>query len=223
MKPRRNPGRTAARLLVLAALVALAAPVSAGPRPELDVTAGLRPAASLRTLAARTRSSSALLAIATPASYDERYEVPTFLWATRGPGGPPGALRARSSVEADARRHLGLLADYYRLQAVDVAEAPLRYIHDTGASGVLAAFTQTVHGIDVFRDEVRVLMDRDHQLVAVSGYIPSRDLVARVGEPAFRIDPARALDVALADFSGRAATGGARFVAPAEGGYERWD
>src|SRR5262249_46598759 len=100
---------------------------------------------------------------------------------------------------------------------------PLRYIHDTGSGGILAAFTQTVAGVDVFRDEVHVLMDRDHQLVAISGYIPSRDLIARTGTPEFRLDASRALDVALADFSGQGAAGGARFVASAEGGYEHWD
>src|SRR5262245_36288701 len=167
MKSRRRSGRLAVLSLVLFALTA--AHAWAGPRPELDVTAGLRPSASSRALAARTRASSSLLRVATPSSIDERYEVPTFLWATQSGAGGTTALRpVRASVEADARRHLGLVSGYYGLQAVDVAEAPLRYIHDSGRGGIVAAFRQTVGGIDVFRDEVKVLMARDHSLLAVS-------------------------------------------------------
>src|SRR5262245_49808463 len=91
MASHRIPGRSAAISLVLFALTATRA--WAGPLPELDVTAGTHPAASMRALAARARSSAPLLRVATPASYDDRYEVPTFLWATRNPGGSTLALR----------------------------------------------------------------------------------------------------------------------------------
>ena len=222
MESRRRSRRTAALSLLLFALTAL--PAWAGPRPELDVTAGMRPAAAARALAARARASSTLLRIATPAGIDERYEVPTILWATRDPAAAGAVSRpARSSVEADARRHLGLVSGFYGLQAADVAEAPLRYIHDTGHGGILVAFRQAVGGIDVFRDEVKVLMDRGHSLLAVSGYIPSRGLVAKAGPPAFRLAAERALDIALADFSGQGTAAGARLLGAAEGGYERWD
>ena len=194
MSSRRHPGRTAATSLLLLALTSLAA--WAGPRPDLDVTAGARPSAATRALAARTRASAALNAIAMPRSIDERYEVPNMLWATRLTGANLAALRpAPSSIEADARRHLGLVSGYYSLQAVDVAEAPLRAIHDTGHGGIVATFTQRVDGIDVFRDEVKVLLDRDHSLLAVSGYIPSRGLAARAGTPVFKLAADRALDV----------------------------
>ena len=219
---RRRPGRIAALSLVLFALTV--APAGAGPLPELDVTSGLRPAAASRALATRARASSTLLRIATPRSVDERYEVPTMLWATRGPGSPATALRpARTSIEADARRHLGLVSGFYALQAVDVAEATLRSIHDTGHGGIVASFTQSVDGIDVFRDEVKVLMARDHSLIAVSGYIPSRGLAAKLGAPKFKLAAERVLDIALSDFSGRATANAARFAEPAAGGYERWD
>jgi len=56
MESRRRPGRIAALSLVLFALNAV--PASAGPLPELDATAGLRPAVASRALAARTRASS---------------------------------------------------------------------------------------------------------------------------------------------------------------------
>ena len=222
MPSQHSPGRSAALALVLFALTSARA--TAGTLPDLDVTAGMRPAPAARALAARAQASTALSSIAMPSTFDERYAVPTFLWATHGPGANTAGLRpVPGSAEADARRHLGLVSGYYGLQAVDVAEAPVRYVHDTGHGGIVVAFTQTVGGIDVFRDEVKVLMQRDHSLLAVSGYIPSRGLVAKTGPLTFKLAADRALSLALADFSGRPGAGGGRIVEAGEGGYERWD
>ena len=222
MPSQHSPGRSAALALVLFALTSARA--TAGTLPDLDVTAGMRPAPAARALAARAQASTALSSIAMPSTFDERYAGPTFLWATHGPGANTAALRpVPGSAEADARRHLGLVSGYYGLQAVDVAEAPVRYVHDTGHGGIVVAFTQTVGGIDVFRDEVKVLMQRDHSLLAVSGYIPSRGLVAKTGPLTFKLAADRALSLALADFSGRPGAAGGRIVEAGEGGYERWD
>jgi hypothetical protein len=210
----------------LLALVLTAPNVLAGPRSELDASAGLRPAASLRAVARTASANSSLLKLATPASYDERYAVPTFLWATRtgAPIRSAAARVAKPSAEGAARQHLGLLSNYYRLQAADVAQAPMRYVHDTGRGGIIVAFRQEVAGIEVFRDEVKVLMDRDFGLVAVSGYIPSRDLVSRTAAPQFQITAERALGIALDDFAGQPASGtGVLTSGVGEGGYLNFD
>ncbi len=212
----------------LASLIALALAVqiaSAGPRPELDVTAGLRPTPATRALSSRARADASLRRVGMPASYDQRFELPTLLWAARTNATASQAARpARSTAEVAARRHLARVAGYYRLQALDVAEAPLRYVHDTGRGGVLVAFRQSVDGIEVFRDEMKLLLDRDHELVAVSGYIPSRSLVSRTSRPEFRLPAERALRLALADFTGQLAGAGAiRPSGPAEGGYLLYD
>ena len=225
MLSRRTMGRFAASSMLLFAFTATSA--LAGPRAELDATSGLRPSAATRTLAARARLSSSLLRLATPASLDERYDVPTFLWADRTAGGRT-SMFARSAVkptaEAAARQHLDLVSGYYRLQAADVAEAPLRDVHDTGRGGIIATFTQRVGGIDVFRDEVKVLMDRELSLVAVAGYIPSRELIARSGAPVFKLTPDAALQVALDDFAGRVTSAKAvQFTHTSEGGYLHYD
>ena len=161
-----------------------------------------------------------------PASFDTRYDVPSMLWAARPPV-PASAAAARPtklSAEASARRHLGEVAGYYRLQSEDVLQAPMRYVHDTGRGGVVVAFHQSVGGIEVFRDEVRVLMDRQHQLVAVSGYIPSRAKLARSGKLEFPLGAERAVRIALEDFTGRPASeSGIRHDSDAEGGYVRYD
>ncbi len=219
--------RSLAAGVAILALALATTVASGGPLPELDATAGLHPAAATHALALRTRSSANLVARATPSSFDDRYDVPTFLWATRAGGGPgPFAARAagRSGAEAAARAHLGEVSGFYRLQSADVAEAPLRYVHDTGRGGIIVAFNQSVDGIDVFRDEVEVLMDRNLDLIAVSGYIPSRDLVARTGTPVFKLPADRALELALDDFAGRPTNGQQlRFTRAGEGGYLEYD
>src|SRR5262249_32781843 len=132
------------------------------PLPELDASFGRAPSAATRARASRARADQLLQAVGTPTSYDDRYAVPTFVWAARSVAPATTATRpARQSVEASARAQLGRVAAFYRLGAADVADAPLRYVHDTGRGGIVAAFRQSVHGIDVFRDEMKVLMDRD--------------------------------------------------------------
>ena len=225
MTSRHTLGRFAATSLLLLVFAGTAA--FAGPRAELDVSATLRPSTSTRSLAARARVSSSLLQLASPAGFDERYEVPTFLWADRTAGSRTRAFAGRAvkpSAEAAARQHLNMIAGYYRLQAGDVAEAPLRYVHDTGRGGIIAAFTQQIAGVDVFRDEVKVLMDRELSLVAVSGYIPSRELIARSGAPVFKLEPDAALQAALDDFSGSVTSAkGLQPIQTSEGGYLHYD
>jgi hypothetical protein len=222
---RRHASFRAAGLSLLALLVPPTLALG-GPRPELDVTAGLRPAAATRAAASRARQDANLLRNVRPTSFDTRYDMPTMLWANRLPTAT-GASAARpgpASAEAAARRHLGEVSSFYRLQPADVSDAPLRYVHDTGRGGVVVAFQQSVDGIEVFRDEVRVLMNRQHELVAVSGYIPSRSLLARAGAPEFSLRAERAVKLAIEDFAGQAASENAiRHHADAEGGYQRYD
>ncbi len=214
---------------LLAALFSgsLAAAALAGPRPELDASAGLRPSAVARQRAAATRLSPELTALGTVAHLDARYDVPTFLWADRTPGGrtsPFAARAAKPTAEAAARAHLNLVGGFYRLQPADAAEAPLRELHDTGRGGIIASFTQRVAGIDVFRDEVKVLMDRDLSLLAVAGYIPSRELAARAGTPVFTLTPEAAVRAALDDFAGSSSAGKSVTLArESEGGYQHFD
>ena len=197
-----------------------------GPRPELDVTQGQRPSAASRSFASRAAANEALLKIATPKSMDTRYDVPTMLWAERSAANPTTFANAavRPSAESAARRHLGLVADFYRLQSADVAAASLRYLHDTGTGGIIAAFTQQIGDVEVFRDEVKVLMDRDLALVAVSGYLPSASLLTRAPSQEFALSPEAAIATAFSDFSGRPANAGSLIAAGAgEAGYRFFD
>src|SRR5580765_2660649 len=153
-------------LLPCSAQLALAA------RPELDASFG-RPAVHAE-VRARLHADASAGRIG-EFSLDERYGVPSFLWAGRL-AAPPAAARStgRAGTIEAARGHLARVAGYYRLDAGDVAEASMREVHDTGEGGIIVRFEREVDGIPVFRDEMNVMMDRSLGLVAVSGSLPGK-------------------------------------------------
>src|SRR5207237_13667 len=110
---------------------------------------------------ARLRADAAAGRISEPLHVDERYGVPSFLWAGPvGSGAPVARAGGRLSAVDAARGHLSRYAAYYRLDGGDVADAKVRYVHDTGSGGIIVAFQREVDGIEVFRDEMKVVMDR---------------------------------------------------------------
>ena len=214
------------RLSVLVAstlIVALHAPiVFAGTRPDFDVTASQPVSPRNARATARLRSDASLAKIGVPAHVDERFGVPTFVWATRVRADGLAATRATGPrrPEPSARAHLARLSPLYGLGSADVEGAVLRHVHDTGRGGVIAAFRQVIDGIEVFRDEIRILMDRDLELVAASGFIPARSMA---GTRTFRLGARAAIGRALEDFGAPAAPSALREAGPGPGGFERWE
>jgi len=181
-------------------LLALLAPLpTSAALPEFDRSAAslsdARGAASL----SRLRTDPALRRIGHVAHVDERYGVPNFVWVA--PTSARGTAAAPTSRAAAARTFLGNVAPLYGLDARDVREAPLRHLHDTGRGGVIAAFTQRVNGVDVFRDELKVLMDRSGRMLAATGSIPSQAALGRA-PLAFALRASDAVGKALDDFAG---------------------
>ncbi|TMQ70424.1 MAG: T9SS type A sorting domain-containing protein [Candidatus Eisenbacteria bacterium] len=205
--------------LAALALAVVATPVAA--RPAFDLSATSRPSPTVVATLARLAGDPALSRIGTPAHVDERYGVPSFVWATRAPGIRPRA-QVRPSSEQAARGFLTQLAPYYRLDQGDVQGATLRYVHDIGRGPIIVSLKQTIGGVEVFRDEVKVVMDRNLDLVAVSGYIPGKAEAGRAEARAFRGTDLEAVGRALDDFIGapldRALM---RRAGPAPGGYQR--
>src|SRR4051812_30369423 len=120
-----------------------------------------------------------------PVQYEPRLAVPTFLWAADG--GPArsvstaalaqsGSGKQSTGPEAAARDHLRNYESTYRLSDDDVANARLAMIHDTGRGPIVVKFKQEIGGVEVFRDEVSMIMNRDLQLVAIAGYLTGDDL-----------------------------------------------
>jgi large repetitive protein len=199
--------------------LALLAPPAAAARPELDVTSTARrsPVASLERL--RRDTAAARLE---RVHVDERYGVPSFLWASAPAGGVLAARAvARGDAEAAARDHLSRHASYYRLDDGDARDATVRDVHDTGSGAIIVSFQRILDGVEVFRDEMKVMMDRNLDLVALSGFIPGKEAAGSAASRAFRSPAAEAIGHALDDFVGSSVDRSfIRRTGPAPGGYE---
>ena len=219
---RFNPQRLTPVLFAVALLLALAVPVLAATHPDFDAVTD-RAAGPVARSNTRSLNDPELSRLGKVSQMDERFNVPTFVWGAR-PNGPAAVRTARLMPEQAARTKLAALAPLYNLEASDVDGAAIRYIHDTGRGGVIVAFRQVVGGVDVFRDELKLMMDRDNNLIAASGYIASKGELGKSGVASFRLQESQAIAAALADYADGAVNAGA--IQPAgqgDGGYLKFD
>ncbi len=154
-------------------------------RPDFDAFAsGRRPAARPEAV----RPDRGQVREGLPVQMEERLGLPTFLWAgDRGRIDSLGLKRAPQGAREAAREHLRGYAPLYRLDPGDVDQAKVRAVHDTGRGVIIVSFYQEVDGIEVFRDEMKMALDRNHDLVSISGYLTrpqARSRVFRLGAPA---------------------------------------
>ena len=210
--------RLAPPTLGLFLLWAFLSPETAFPagRPGIDAASSLRPAAAGAERLARARADARLAGLATPAHVDERYGVPSFLWATR-----TARASRPATAELAARDFLARVAPFYALDDDDVESAVVRDVHDTGRGGIIVSLRREVDGVEVFRDEMKILLGRDLTPLAVAGSIPGRAEAGPAEARAFRLDAVGAIGFALDDFEGAASNGrgAVRHVADAPGGY----
>jgi uncharacterized protein (TIGR03382 family) len=139
---------------------------------------------------------------------DERLRIPTFLQAVPRPAGPN-----LLATEA-AREHLAAFAPLYGMTSDQAMAADLRALHDTGAGAIIARFGQSIGGVEVFRDELRVVMDRQQRVVALSGYLARE--AGGAASNSFRRGAHEAVVAAVSEL-GAAST--IRDLGPREGGY----
>jgi large repetitive protein len=208
--------------LALLALIGLPVAASAA-RPNLDVADSGRPARPVST--DRLRADAAAGRIGSSFHVDERYDLPTFLWAGRSAARVPSAgAGGRPDPEAAARDHLARHAHYYRMDDSDARDATLHHVHDTGQGGIIVAFQRVFDGIEVFRDELKVLLRRDLELVALSGFLPGKAMAGSPASRAFRSTATEAIGRALDDFTGASFDRGVlRPAGAADGGYEHYE
>src|SRR5262245_30531971 len=159
-----------------------------------------------------------------PLQTHEIFGVPTFLWASEAARAGVSSPRRRGlGPEAAAREHLQRFAPLYDLEPGEAQSAELGAVHDTGRGAVIVSFRQRVNGVAVFRDEIKMIMSRELELVAISGYLagsPAR--AARNNPPGFDRGGREAVARAYNDLTGAAALPVDFLPAgKAEGDYDR--
>lgn len=132
---------------------------------------------------------------------ESRLGVPTFLWARPVVRtATPAALTGVARPELAASR--AALADYaplYGLGDDDVASAVVSQVHDLGHGPVLVKFRAELGGIEIFREELSVVMNRQLEPIALSGYLTSAATPPAVpGGLAFSVAPTSGAASAIA-------------------------
>lgn len=164
-------------------------------------------------------------------SVEGRLGVPTFVFSERSLSAGPQQSKAsrpltQASANTAAREHLRGVADLYRLNASEVNSAELRSVHmpKNGEGAVIATYGRRVNGIEVFRNEVKVVMDASQQLVAISGYLQPRqqDDERNAQASAFRVSAPQAISRAFQDMTGTPLDARALVPAGAKGDYSHY-
>lgn len=156
---------------VLAGLLALSLVATARELPNYD-------ASRQGPIAAAPSSAVAALTLAVPgARVDAKLRVPKFVWARdldqarRAQGAAPMAKRLAVVDDVDrARAYLADAAAFYRLRAAEIDALPVVERATLADGGSIVRFRNEVDGIEVWREEVSVLADRQGALVAIGGY-----------------------------------------------------
>ncbi len=139
------------------------------------------------------------------ASLDEKRGVPTFIWAVDKTTTPSMV----GTAEGAARYHLTRYAKAYGLSSGALDTAQAKVIHDTGRGGIIVAFTQYPQGIEVYQRSLKVLLNRNLELVALGGSLhPAATPTGKPGTRDFTVPAEEALARGLSDLLGVAVTQG---------------
>src|SRR5262249_33824409 len=131
-------------------------------------------------------------------STDEQRGTPTFFRAQRGVPLPPALVGA--SAERIARHHLAEHASLYNLTSAALSTAKVQFIHDTGRGGIIVVFRQSVDGVEVLNSDMKVLTNRQGELVALSGSLhPSATPTVGKKLPKTKYSEPQAVALALKD------------------------
>jgi len=171
-KPRNPRITTGARHGLLLCLLA-----SCGVDPPASPPA-VHGADAVKTAERLTRAR-ALVRAGSIIQTEPRFGVPTFLWSR--PGSRPSLSSSAAAATAGAAQtqiaaSRAALADYaplYRLADADVASAVVARVHDRGTGAILVQYRAPLDGIEIFGEALTVVMNRQLEPVAVTGYLTS--------------------------------------------------
>ncbi|MFT3838765.1 MAG: myxosortase-dependent M36 family metallopeptidase [Myxococcaceae bacterium] len=188
------------------------------------------PVVSYQSLKKKLADDEAHVRRNTDVQVEERLGVPTFVWASKLGSqegleqlraGKSQAQLAQETVSDAAKAHFTHYSPLYNLKAADLASAQVAQVHDLGTGAAIVQLEQRVDGIEVFREQARLALSRDHQLISIAGFLSPTGADQFKSGKTFELDAKEAIAVAFEDLSGTSLSrstlqgGGA-----GEGGYE---
>ncbi|MDQ3280043.1 MAG: M36 family metallopeptidase [Acidobacteriota bacterium] len=159
---------------------------------------------------------------------EPRLGVPTFVWGSQGLSKLPANFKRsvkpnKAEAAAAAKAHAANLASNYDLNQADIDNATVRFTHDTGNGPIVTKMQQSINGIEIFREEMNVVMNRNLDLVAVTGYISSKNTKGNAhagGALNFRTATTDAAATALGDVTGSSVTAAQLVASTTRDGYD---
>ncbi|WP_326491762.1 myxosortase-dependent M36 family metallopeptidase [Myxococcus stipitatus] len=136
--------------------------------PNYDAILDVKPAARQRADFTPVNGDASI----NVAHRDEATGAPRFLWALPEKGGAKSSLSAGFASMAPEKAALAQLASHatlYGLSSFEAAGAKVTAISQSARGVKVIMLSQESSGIEVFRQGLRILLDRNNTLVAVSG------------------------------------------------------
>jgi len=122
--------------------------------------------------------------------YDAQLGKTTFAWAGKNVAKPDvGAISAEHQNAFAADFYLKQLTGNKRADQ-NLAKPVLANVHDLGRGAKIAKYKQEVVGVEVFNREYNIMMDREFNLVASSGYLVDKNVAKSVSATIKNIDSA---------------------------------
>ncbi len=179
-------------------LASMATPASARLLAPIDAMAQTSAAP-----APANRADVANGATATTVRMESRLGVPTFLpgdAARANLKAQTGARKAGLDPESAARAHLRDMADLYRISVEEADALPIHNVQRLDGGGTIVRFRGAIDGIEVFREQANVLLDRDGELAAIGGFVMGAGGSRKQAATAHALDAGAAVAVALGDY-----------------------
>ncbi len=130
-----------------------------------------------------------------------------------------GAMKDKSASDA-AWATFRAVAKTYGLNEDVIASAQLDSVHDTGVGPVIARFTQTVDGVDVFRSQMSIAMTRELDPSAASGSLSPLPRTSERGS--FTLSPPAAVAAAARAFGAKVIVSDVRDSGSLSGGFSSY-
>ncbi len=137
--------------------------------------------------------------------YDKVLDVHTFSWATSEQSKaavPFNVLNRKAGIEQASLQFAQTVGAKHGVTTDAIAQAELKYIHDTGRGGLVSKYQQMVNGIEVEGRQFNVLMNQDMELVATTGYFSKAKMPLQPIGVQFKFAVTDAINVAIGDMGG---------------------
>ncbi|WP_395814185.1 myxosortase-dependent M36 family metallopeptidase [Archangium minus] len=140
---------------------------------------------------------------------DSLTDSPTFIWVNKS--GAPSKLSAQFAKMAPEKAALAQLADHaplYGLSSFESAGARVTSVNQNRQGVKVVTLTQEAAGIEVFRQSIHLMLNRNNELVAISGNL-SKHVSAEVpaARVRFQLPASEAIAVAYKDLTGNTLDG----------------